>query len=86
MDEEMLLHSSELVLNGETFQIKVFCSSAGRFFAKTCLGEDDVIITDGPSVPETLKKHEGLLPLAVGTREITQCYQGNPRKPRGRRF
>ncbi|WP_246037943.1 hypothetical protein [Geomonas terrae] len=85
MDEEMLLHSSELEVNGETFSISVFCSAAGRFFAKTCLGEEDFIITDGPSLTETLKRHEDLLPLAVGTRELTQCYLGNPRRPRGRR-
>ncbi|GFO60875.1 hypothetical protein GMST_32000 [Geomonas silvestris] len=85
MDEEMLLHSAELELNGEVFQINVFCSSAGRYFAKTCLGENDFIITDGPSVPETLQKHEGLLPLAVGTRELTQSYLGYCRRARVRR-
>jgi hypothetical protein len=85
VDEERLLQSSELELNGEVFQIKIFCSSAGRFFAKTCLGEGDFIITDGPSLPEALKKHEDLLPLAVGTRELTQSYLGYPRKPKARR-
>lgn len=86
MDEEKLLHSSELELNGEVFCIKVFSSSAGRFFAKTCLGEGDFIITDGPSIPEALKKHQDLLPLAIGTRELTQSYLGNPRKQRPKRI
>ena len=81
----MLLQSSELELNGEVFNIKVFCSAGGRFFAKTCLGEGDFIITDGPSLPEALKNHEDLLPLAVGTRELTQRYLGYPRKPKMRR-
>jgi len=85
VDEELLLHSSDMELNGEVFHIKVFCSAAGRYFAKTCLGENDFIITDGPSVPETLKKHEDLLPLAIGTRELTQSYLGYSRKQRGRR-
>lgn len=85
MDEEMLLHSSELEVNGEIFSISVFCSSAGRFFAKTCLGENDFIITDAHSVPEALKKHQDLLPLAIGTRELTQSYLGCLRRPRGRR-
>lgn len=85
MDEEMLLHSTELEVNGEIFSINIFCSSAGRFFAKTCLGEEDYIITDGPSLPETLKRHEDLLPLAIGTRELTQSYLGYSRRPRGRR-
>lgn len=82
----MLLHSSEMEVNGEVFSINIFCSAAGRFFAKTCLGEGDFIITDGPSVPEALKRHENLLPLAIGTRELTQSYLGNPRRIRGRRI
>ena len=82
----MLLHSSELEVNGEVFSISIFCSSAGRFFAKTCLGEGDFIITDGPSLPEALKRHEDLLPLAVGTRELTQSYLGFARRPKGRRL
>lgn len=85
MDEERLLQSSELEVNGELFQISVFRSSGGRFFAKTCLGEDDFIITDGRSLPETLEKHEALLPLAIGSRELTQTYLGSPRRPRSRR-
>lgn len=82
MGEETLLQSSELEVNGEVFQINIFCGAGGRFFAKTCLGEGDFIITDGPSLPEALKKHEDLLPLAIGTRELTQSYLG---RPRGRR-
>ena len=85
MDEEKLLQSSELEVNGELFQISIFSSTGGRFFAKTCLGEDDFIITDGHSLPEALKKHEDLLPLAIGSRELTQSYLGSPRRPRGRR-
>jgi len=85
VDEETPLYSAEMEVNGEMFNITVFCSTTGRFFAKTCLGEGDVIITDGPSVPEALKRHEGLLPLAIGTRELTQSYLGSPRRPRGRR-
>jgi hypothetical protein len=86
MDEEVLLHSSELEVNGEVFQIKIFSSPRGRYFAKTCLGsDDDVIITDATSLPEALKRHEELLPLAVGTREITQSYLGYTRRGRGRR-
>lgn len=86
MDEEMLLQSSELEVNGDVFRIQIFCSTAGRFFAKTCLGEEDYIITDGHSLPETLKKHEDLLPLAIGTRELTQSYLGYSRRPRWRRI
>jgi len=84
VDEEKLLQSTEIEVNGELFQVNIFCGSGGRFFAKTCLGEDDFIITDGASLPETLTKHEALLPLAIGSRELTQSYLGN-RRPRGRR-
>lgn len=86
MEEELLLHSSQMEVNGEVFSIKIYSSAAGRFFAKTCLGEEDYIITDGHSLPETLRKHEDLLPLAVGTRELTQSYLGYPRRFRGRRL
>jgi hypothetical protein len=85
VDEETPLHSSDLEVNGETFNIRIFSSTTGRYFAKTCLGEGDFIITDGTSVPEALKKHEDLLPLAIGTRELTQSYLGFPRKPRAKR-
>lgn len=85
MDDGKPLHLSEFEVNGEIFSIRIFCNTSGRFFAETCLGEGDVIITDGSSVPETLKKHEDLLPLAIGTRELTHSYLGIPRKPRGRR-
>lgn len=85
VEELRPLHSSELEINGEFFGIRVYSGSAGRYFAKTCLGEGDVIITDGPSVSDALRKHEDLLPLAIGTREITQSYLGFPRRPKGRR-
>jgi hypothetical protein len=85
VEEERPLHTCDLEVNGELFSIKVYCSTPGRFFAKTCLGEGDVIITDGRSLPEALKKHEDLLPLAICTRELTQSYQGAPRRFKGRR-
>lgn len=82
MDDETPVYSSEFELNGELFNISIYSNTSGRFFAQTCLGEGDLIITDGPTVPDALKKHEGLLPLAISTRELTQSYLG---RPRGRR-
>lgn len=82
MDDETPLHSSEFELNGEVFNISIYSNTSGRFFAQTCLGEGDLIITDGLTVPDALKKHEDLLPLAISTRELTQSYLG---RPRGRR-
>ena len=54
MDEENPVHSSELEVNGEYFCISVYSSAAGRYFAKTCLGDGDVIITDGRSLDDAL--------------------------------
>jgi hypothetical protein len=79
VDEETLLQSSELEVNGERFQICIYIGSGGRFFAKSCLGEDDFIITDGQSLMEAFNKHEALLPLAVASRKLTQSYLGSPR-------
>ncbi|HJV35722.1 hypothetical protein [Geomonas sp.] len=85
MDNDKPIHSSELEVNGEYFSIAIYSSAAGSYFAKTCLGEDDVIITDGRSVDDALAKHQNLLPLAIGTRELTLSYLGAPRRFRGRR-
>lgn len=85
MDKEKLLHAADVELNGEMFEIKVYASPAGRYFARTCLGHEDFIITDGPSVPEALEKHQSLLPLAVSTREMNQSYRGFVRRSRSRR-
>lgn len=82
MEDETPLYSSEVELNGEIFSISIYSNTSGRFFAQTCLGEGDFIITDGSTVPDALKKHEELLPLAISTRELTQSYLG---RPRGRR-
>jgi hypothetical protein len=82
VEDETPLCSSEVEVNGEIFNISVYGSMSGRFFAQTCLGEGDFIITDGSTVPDAIKKHEDLLPLAISTRELTQSYLG---KPRGKR-
>lgn len=83
MKEERFLYSSEIDLNGECFTIKVFCSSAGGFFASTQLGNGDIVITDGPTHPETLRKHADLLPLAISSRELNRQFRGQPSKTRG---
>jgi|GEM_PF-818836 len=82
MEEERFLYASEVDLNGECFTIRVFSGSAGGFFASTQLGNGDIVITDGPTHPETLKKHADLLPLAISSRELNRQFRGHPCKPR----
>jgi hypothetical protein len=83
MPEEKLVHESDIELLGDRYQIKVFCRTNGRYFAKTRFAADDIIINDGSSLEEALASHEMLLPLAVRSRQVLQELRGKPK--RGRR-
>lgn len=83
--EEILVHKTEIVLHGDTYQIMVFCRADGRHFAKTRFGEDDIIINDGASMEEALARHEKLLPLAISSRKVMHDFRGNPKKSKGAR-
>ncbi len=72
MTGETLVHTAEIELQGNRYEIQVFCRDDGRHFAKTRLGEHDVIIHDGQSLEEVLARHERLLPLAVTCRQVMQ--------------
>ena len=72
MTAGMLVYKTEILLQGDRFEIQVFCREDGRHFAKTYFGKNDIIINDGRSLEETLKKHEHILPLAVKSRRILQ--------------
>ena len=72
MSEETLVYKTEIVLQGDRFEIQVFCREDGRHFAKTRFGENDIIINDGQSLEEALGKQENVLPLAVNCRQILQ--------------
>ena len=76
MNDEMLIHSSDVELDGDRYQIKVFCRADGRHYAKTHLGKNDIIINDGFTLEEVLEKHQRLLPLALSSRRITQSFRG----------
>lgn len=65
MTGETLVHRAEVVLNGNRYEILVYCRDDGRHFAKTRFGENDIIINDGQSLEAALEKHENLLPLAI---------------------
>ena len=76
MTVETLVHTAEIELNGDRFEILVYCCDDGRHFAKTRFGENDIIINDGLSLEEALAKHERLLPLAVTCRLLKQEVRG----------
>lgn len=76
MNDEVLVHSAEISLDGSRFEIHVYCRIDGRYFAKTHFGENDIIINDGHSLEEALTKHEKILPLAVTSRHLLHQVKG----------
>lgn len=75
MDEATLVHESGLEIGGTTYQIHIYCRGDGRHFALTRLGGKDIIINDGKSLEEALARHQGVLPLAVGSRVILHEFR-----------
>lgn len=86
MPEETLVHKTDIVLHGDSYQIMVFCRADGRHFAKTLFSEGDIIINDGSSLEEALARHEKLLPLAISSRKVLHDFRGKPRRGKGDRF
>jgi hypothetical protein len=85
MDDLSLVHEAEIEVNGDRYEVRVYCRQDGRHFAKTHFGTDDIIIHDGASLSEVLAKHEQLLPLAVCSRKMLHEYKEMPlnREPSG---
>lgn len=75
MSAEVLVHKSEVELNGGRYEILVYSREDGRFFARTSFGENDIIIHDGPSLETVLSKHEQVLSLAVSSRDVLQMVR-----------
>ena len=80
MTEEILVHKSYIELNGDSYQVMVYCRADGRHFAKTHFGDDDIIINDGSSLEEALARHNKLLPLAISSRKVMQEFRGFTKK------
>ena len=80
MDNEILVHETEVEVHGDFYTVNVFCRNDGRHFAKTRFGEDDIIINDGASLEEVLDKHEKLLPLAISSRQMFNKIPPSSRK------
>jgi hypothetical protein len=72
MKDGTLVHEAHVEVDGDRYQVLVYCRNDGRHFAKTHLGGEDIIINDGISLEDVLNKHENLLPLAVSTRRMRQ--------------
>jgi len=85
MSEEILVHKTDIMLHGDSYQILVFCREDGRHFAKTHFSEGDIIINDGSSLEEALAKHEKLLPLAISSRKVMHGFERSIRKGKGAR-
>jgi hypothetical protein len=77
MSGEKLVHRTEVDLNGDRYEIQVFCRDDGMFFARTSFGENDIIIHDGTSLEEVLSKHEQVLSLAVTSRSVLQMVKSD---------
>lgn len=84
MKNDKLVYTSEKMVDGENYKISVYCRLDGRHYAKTFLNDSDIIINDGTSLAEVLKKHEDLLPLAVTSHKarIEMRYQTSSFKER----
>lgn len=80
MNNETLVHESEIEISGDRYTINVFCRTDGRHFARTRFGDDDIIINDGNSLAEVLDKHEKLLPLAISSRQMFHKLAGAAKK------
>jgi len=79
MTQGKLVHESHIEVDGDRYNVLVYCRDDGRHFAKTHLGGEDIIINDGMTLEDVLLKHEHLLPLAISTRRMrSQIYhRGN---------
>jgi len=72
MSDEELVHQTHMELDGNNYQIMVYCRKDGRHFAKTYFNDKDIIINDGLTMFDALTKHEKLLPLAVTSRQLNK--------------
>jgi hypothetical protein len=70
MSRETLVYRKEIELNGERYEILVYCCENGRYFARTSFNENDIIVHDGQSIEEALEKHEKVFSIAITCRDI----------------
>lgn len=86
MHDDVLVHTADIEYLGDCYQVMIFCRNDGRHFAKTFFAKDDIIISDGISMEDTLAKHERLLPLAISSRKMLQGARRYPKRSRAFRY
>ena len=65
---EILVHKCDIPVGNDIYETFVYSRSDGSHVAKTSLDSFDVIINDGLTLDDVLKKHTELLPLAINSR------------------
>lgn len=70
MSSEILVHKCDIPVAGDYYEISVYSRPDGSHVAKTVLDSYDVIINDGTTLDDVLKKHTELLPLAINSRQL----------------
>ena len=74
MKEQELLLSEHFRWEGKIYLVQVYRYPDGKprcsHVARTALGPDDYVISDGRSVEEVLHKQQTILPLAILSRSI----------------
>lgn len=70
MGNEILVHTCDVAVENERYEVLVFSRPDGSHVAKTVLDSYDVIINDGPTLDAALQKHMELLPLAINSRQL----------------
>jgi hypothetical protein len=68
MSTEILVHKCDIPIGNDSYEIFVYSRPDGSHVAKTVLDSYDVIINDGSTLDDVLKKHTELLPLAINSR------------------
>jgi serine/threonine protein kinase HipA of HipAB toxin-antitoxin module len=68
MNDENIVHVTELNVSGKSYSVQVFSRDNGKFYSFTQLGESDVIIIDGTSIEDVLERCRFSLPLAINCR------------------
>lgn len=70
MEKEILVHKCAVPVGSNRYEILVYSRPDGSHVAKTTLDAFDVIINDGPTLDDVLKKQTELLPLAINSRQL----------------
>ena len=70
MGSEILVHKCDIPVGSDRYEILVYSRPDGSHVAKTALDTYDVIINDGATLDDALKKQTELLPLAINSRQL----------------